>query len=755
MPDLPATPTTADPYGDHGAIKALVTRKRTEWAKGREPFIRAAYRNVLFYRGIQWIKWDRTINRWRPARLPRNTPTPVTNVFGSTMDALTSIFARIEPTLNFRPGAEQEPGDRAAADVSIRAIQAVEDEVAIRANRQILAAWVGLTGQAWLETGYDPDPIHGSTFIPYEQCPTCGGTQPAGKPTCQACGQPGLQPAMDEQGQPLGEQVPRGRLYVDVCSIFEMFFDPSIPEWRKQRAYLREKSVSLDEAKARWPNLDSITPNVMETEGWYSDALATVGPMLDENQSGRLAHLGSTRPMNSRVTEQWYWQLPDVTYPDGLLAVIVSRNAVAYAGPLPYSSLGDDGSRIGFLPHVHFPQKVVPGTAFSKTVADDLAVKQMQRNRWESIVESCGMRMGSPVWLKPLGANVTNLTGDPANIISYNAVGPGAAKPERIPGQGIPMSFVHIIEGIDKSFEELAATFDVLKGARPEGVSAGIALQILQERGMSRYGPLFILWEQAWAEWARQALEIFREFATEPRILKIKGRDGAWQVKKFLGADLQGRVDVIPEAASSMPRSSLLDRAEMEQLASLHIIDLNDPEIKWKFLEVYGRTNLTPQMASDTKNAIRENEAFEALARHPVILQATPEDVQAARDLPYMVLQAEMEKRGVKLPRIRPAIDDHVIHLREVKAFAKSEPFEKLPELVQVLIEKHSEFHQQLLQAQAAALQQGGPSLPMAGGAFSQPPANRNQNPMSSGSSPARMEGDMEEMSRSMVSPGA
>ena len=726
MDQPPKYATPQDAYADHAEIKALILRKRTEWAKGREPFIRAAYRNLLFYRGTQWVKWDRTINRWRPAPLPRNTPTPVTNVFASTMDALTAIFARVEPTLNFQPGSADEPADRATADVAIRAIKVVEDEVNIRSNRQMLAMWVGLTGQAWLETGYDPDPIHGMRTIQ--------GT--------------------DAQGLPTEEQVPIGKIYVDVVSIFEMYFDAAVTDWDKQRAYLREKSVSLDEAKARWPQLrDTITPNVMaDSESWYGDSLPVLGPQIEENQTGRLAQAGATRPLNTRVTEQWYWQLPNDIYPDGLLAILLGRQHMAYAGPLPYAAQSPDGTRRPFLPHIFFPQKLVPGSGFAKTVADDIAMKQSQRNRWESIIEACGMRMGSPVWLKPSGANVTNLTGDPGNIVTYNAEGPNAAKPERIPGQGIPLSFIQMIKVIDESIEELAATFDVIKGARPEGVSAGIALQILQERGMSRYAPLFILWEQAWAKWARQALEIFREFATEPRLLRIKGRDGSWQVQKFLGADLQGSVDVIPEAASSMPRSSLLDRAEMEQLAAMRVIDVNDPEVRWKFLEVYGRTNLTPSMAADTKNAIRENEAFEALAQDPTLAQAIPEDVEALRVMPYPLIVSQMTLRGVKLPRVRPAVDDHVIHAREIRAWLKSESSQKLPEIIQVMGEQHAAYHQELLQLQAQAIQTGGSTLPVQGGYFSRPapPAARQQT-MNTSSSPERMGGEMNELAADMT----
>ena len=719
-----------DAYADKDAVRSLMDRKYDQWKRGREPFLRAAWRNILYYRGQQWIRFDRGMGRWRSAKLPNNTPTPVTNVFASTMDALISVFARIEPQLNFRPGSPDEPGDRAAADVAVRAIDVVEDEVKLRIWRQILAVWVGLTGQAWLETGYDPSPRFGTRFM-------------------QSTDEMG-QPAVDELGQPVGEQVPIGRMYVDVATKFEMFYDYSVPVWSLQRGYIREKAVDVDESKERWPLIaDQITANVTESGPMYMASLPLTGPPIDENQTGRLS--ASTQGQNTKVTERWYWQLPDATYPDGLLAIKVGTAAMAYVGPLPYSAPPESpgGSRVYFLPTVCFPQKLVPGSGDAKTVADDLASKQSQRNRWESIIEACGMRMGSPIWLKPNGANVTNLTGDPGNIVSYNAVGPNAAKPERLGGQPIPVSFVEFLARIDHTFEELAATFDIIKGARPEGISAGIALQILQERNLSRYGPLFILWESAWAEWARQALEIFREFVTEPRLLRIKGRDGKWQVEKFLGADLQGRIDVIPEAASSNPRSSLLDKAEMEQLAQMGVINMQDPEIKWKFLEVYGRTNLTPTMAADTKNAIMENEAFEKLATDPRMREATPEDLQAAEQMDYMMLsQFFQEKYQLQIPKVRPAIDDHSIHSREMRAKAKSESFQAWPPIVQLLGEKHAQYHQDLLvaQAQAVAGQQAGQQTP--GGFMSSPP------PMRGASSPAAMSGQMAEMADSVTQGG-
>lgn len=742
MADLSTAPP--DPYADHEAILALVNRKRDEWNKGREQITRPAWRNILFYRGHQWIRWDRVQNRFRPASLPKGTPKPVTNLFASTMDAVHSVFARIEPQLNFRPAHTDEPEDLASAEVASRVIQTVESEVSVRRLRQELAPWVGLTGGAWIETGYDPDPRHGTRDLQVDSCPACQHVQPPGAPMCEGCGVVGPM-------QPDTLTVPLGKMYADVVPIFEMFYDAAITDCTRHRALLREKAVDVDESKERWPAFrDQIAPDVASGpgEGWYMSSLATLGPALDEQTSARWMQAGSQSIQNTKCTERWYSQLPDATYPRGLLAVVVGRRLVVHAGPLPYTRLTERGTQEPFLNYVFFPQKMVPGSANPKTVADDLAVKQAQRNRWESIIEACGMRVGSPVWLRPRGSNAVNLTGEPGQVVDYNSLGPGNLKPERIPGQGLPGSFMEFIVMIDKAFEEIAATFDVIKGARPEGVSAGIALQILQERGMSRYGSLFILWETAWAEWATQALEIFRAFGTEERVLKIQGPDGAWEVQKFMGSDLTGALDVIAEAGSSMPRSTLLDRAEMEQLVQLGVLNPQDPETQFKFLQVYGRTNLLPSMKADTKNAAIENEQFLALARDPMLATITDAEEAALETMQWLEIVQILKGRGIEVPEVLPAIDGHAIHSREHGTWCKQQTFRTLPKLVRLVASKHKEYHDQLLVQQAQALQGGAPKPPAMPGGFMQPLGSQpgQQNPMTTSSSPQRLGGDFAEM---------
>lgn len=737
-----------DPYQDHEAIRSLIQRKLAEWSRGREVFTRAAHRNVLFGRGHQWIIWSAAQNRFRPAVLKRNTPRPVTNLFASTLSAFISVLARIQPVLKFPP-ATQEPEDQATSDVAERVIEVIETEVDLGVIRQHLATWNGYTGGVWLETGYDNDPIHGSRLIQHERCVACGAVQPPTNTPCAQCGGQLLIPAIDAAGAPIGESAPRGRLYVDVVPLFEMYFDPAVTPWTKQREYLRERAIDLDLAKRRWPALaEVLRPDATTlTHNFYGESLARLGPSMDSAEMWRAHHGPSRQLSNTRVTEQWYWSLPDETYPDGLLAVILSKTHVGYAGPLPYTALEQDGSRTPFLPHVFFPQQLVPGSGWPKTVADDLAAIAMLHNRLTAMLEMILMRSSNPVWLKPTGSNVTNLTGEPGQVIEYNALGPSPAKPERIQGSPLPAGMLHYLAKVEHYFEELAATFDIIKGNKPPNVSAGISLQLLQERAQSRFGPMFLLWEAAWVQWASQALEIFRAYATEDRLLQIKGRDGAWEVQKFLGADLRGRVNVRAEAGSAFPRSSLAARAEVEQLIATGVINPQEPEIQFKILQLFGHTDLLPGLAADTKQAYREQEQWRALAEDERIGSLSPAAVSALQVLPDEEIAARFLALGIQLPRVKPAIDDHGVHAREHRIWAKSEAFSHLPHAIQVLVERHIAEHSRLAAIQMQAMVAARIGTNPTAGLLSNPGGS----PMRVESGPGRLDGEGREQDEALA----
>jgi hypothetical protein len=785
-PSAPDTPDTApdtssptpgvDPYQDTEKILALVKKLEQRWGapRPRRPFLMAAERNIRFLNGDQWLipAMGGAVG-WRPANLKKGTPTPVTNRYAEVSKAFSSMLSRFEPSLKARPATE-DPDDVATAEVSERVVEVCDTEVKIVPLRQTLANWVTHTGGAWLEDGYDPSPDHGMVEVPMEACSQCGvQAMPTQEATCAApgCGGP-MAPALDPTGQPVTTPQPRGAMYTEVVNLFEMLFDFTETDPSKHRAFIRKKSIDVDRAKQRWSAFkDRISADSIAGNFLTSDGLAMITPNLDDQGPLRYQQYG-TGTVNNRVTETWYWQLPDDTYPDGLLSISLGRSSPisVHAGPLPYYARRADGSKKYFLPQTFFAQEFIPGSAWPRTVMNDVALKQAQRNRWESLIEQAGGKMANHVWLIPTGSNVQHLTGEMGLVINWNAMGTaGHAKPERFQGLPVPQSFYENLDRIDKAIDGLSHVMDVLRGARPPGVTAGVTIQLLKERAESLFGPMFVLWHNAWAERASKVIEIFRLFATEERLTQIMGKNGKWKVSKWSAADLQGNVDIIPEVGVSLPRSTMTDRAEIEQVVAMRAVNVQDPETNYEILKHYGKLSLSPGMKNDEQNAAIENEQFVALAQHPNVAQEPPTSVASMRQFvgtleasgaPPTAILAQVEATfaqfGIPIPRLRPTIDDNGVHARDQRTFAKTEEFRALPEIVQFFVELHVAAHVFLVgQAQMAAMQTNQGQV-ATGNMLQRPrPAARpgTPSPMSSSSSGQRMQGDHAEMERKVGTP--
>ena len=236
----------------------------------------------------------------------------------------------------------------------------------------------------------------------------------------------------------------------------------------------------------------------------------------------------------------------------------------------------------------------------------------------------------------------------------------------------------------------------------------------------------------------------------------------------YIGADLQGRTDCIAEAGSSTPRSTLADRAEIEQLMAYGVLSAQDPETQGQILDLYGKSDWLKSMTRDTKNAVMEDEAFRELAAMPIWQHANPDDVTGLEQMPtypeaVVAMQAWQEQLHAKIgmmgqpliqwPKVHAALDGHAVHSREHGNFGKSESFRKFPDIVQVMVEKHKAYHDQLLIQQMAAVQggqiQGGFMQPAPGGAMP-----TQQQAMNTSSSGRRMTGEYGELTGDVATGG-
>lgn len=671
----------------------------------RFAFERDWYGNLLFKQGHHWIVWDETGRRFRQKKLKPWIPQPVTNRFASTMDALVALMLRVQPELQWRASDPNNESLKSIAETSTQIISRVKDLTHFNLWRQTLAGWLAYTGNAYLVNLYDQDggiPIE----VPIYKCKQCGRADlPTGFETgCEACGSTEHEYDLDPAtGNPKEVQFTGGSVRTEVASPFEIFMDFSITEWHRQPYVIRVKDRTLDYFKARYGKRgEKVGHGGGSTLGeFYSSSLAYMasGPGINPS-AGQVTR----RPGNAEI---WYVRNPDEMYPDGLTAVVAGDELLEKAEGLP-----KDHSGTRFLPVTQFLFDPIPGSAVGKTVASDLRPKQKQRNELESLIQLITMRMANPVWIIPYGTDVEGFSGQPGAVLKAIQLSPNASSnPQRLPGENVPSSVMQWLEKIDNDMEEMASVFDVLKGQAPAGVTAGYAIQLLIERGQSRWGPLFQRWENGMVMWAKQVTALCKEYMPAEQVLSILGEHGEWEVGKFKDESMAG-LNLTVEAGSTKPQSALSEQAVLDQLLRQGLIDATDPQVKAEILRSVGMSKYDNLADWDMKDASREEEAFYkiALAYDLAGLAQQVEQMAQAQDPQTAQMAQRVHTVAQGGVRFREQIDNHLIHLWAHKRFAKTDKFLKLAPEWQAVWLQHLTQH--ALRIQHEAMTQAGVGMP-------------------------------------------
>jgi len=556
---------------DEDALK-LVNDTYQDYDHGRKPFERQWYRNILFLLGNQWVIWDTLENKWRKKRLADWVPTPVTNKFASTGQRLVSVLSRVEPNWQYVPSSNSSE-DIASADMCKKAETIICEENDIAQIRESVAPWAIYTGNCYLLSGVEP--IHGPAPI----MPDMTDQSPAG-----------------EQGQLTQAEPIDYKLFTDVLSPFETYIDQTIERFKDQVKVLIVNRRSREYVQNLWnQDIDEldVAPNIHYQE---SIGYVTSSPEI----TGFLASLSRIK----RITVKRLFHRPTPKYPEGLY-IVVAGSKILEKKPLPV-----DGSEKPFIPIVHVKFDNIPGASFGRTPMDDLIQKQIQRNKIESLIELIALRMGSPIWLMPEGTVVRNFSGQPGAIVTWNSIGDKATKPDRIPGEQIPASIVQFLASIDKDIEDLASTFEALKGQSPYSGAPGVVIEQLIEQGLTRFGPSLRNVAEGYRQWMKHQIELFRVYGIAEKTLMKAGEGSQWIASKFKGTDITGAVNVKVESDSTVPRSSQVEVTKILGAIDSGLVDISDPSVRQKVLQKLHLQNLKEDVEEDIIQAVQENEAI-------------------------------------------------------------------------------------------------------------------------------------------------
>lgn len=597
-------------------------------------------RNIHYVNNRQWIEYVRKSNEWRDVRLAQWFPKCTSNQLNTGVQALRAMFATVNIGLNVRPvgTAPKNVAVAALADDYSPLMHEIHEMDSVLNEADY---WFIVTGNVFLHTYLERDAKHGISRIPLVECTQCfeqySETEiEKAKGACPNCGATTFQHAIDEQGQPIEREQTNGKGVTCALSPFELAFPNTyarfsdVPyvirlRWRTKEYYENHPALKAQVAQFKWTQAPSESALQLFRSLPFNTDMG-VSPIFGLGNAAESKELGAA--------EYELWMRPCDKYPDGLvLRVLGDSNPLilhleddeAIPGPLPYKDA--EGNALFTFSHAAFEQR--GGRVYGTSPLDGVIQKQNLLNQLDSFILMIINRMANPLWLVPKGAEIEKFTGQPGLVVKWNPLTVGGnAKPERIDGLGPNPSLFQIREQHIKDIEEGLGTFDVLKGAKPTGVEAFSALQLLVERGQARFASAFKSRGSLYKDWFKFALEIEREFGPEVRTQAILSPARSWTMQQFKNADLDGCFEVIVEDGSMTPKTTLGIRAAIDHLASLGLIDPNDPDQKATILQLFGQTKLIPKLDSDLQSALRKQEGFEQWVKSPEAQQASAQALQ-------------------------------------------------------------------------------------------------------------------------------
>jgi hypothetical protein len=296
----------------------------------------------------------------------------------------------------------------------------------------------------------------------------------------------------------------------------------------------RTKYMDVDEIKARWP-------------GQWHKIEASWGKGPTDGQAS-ISPQWAPIPQNSltqKIPVRFFYHKPTTFLDDGYYCVSV-REAILEARDYPYKH--------GKLPVIRGTDIDVPGQIWGMSFFQNLAALQFAINNQASMFVQDQITMTYPKVVVPRGARVRAIKlGDDRDIYEYS----GPKPPEIMAKNPTPTQSWQYYNLMNDEMKTLSAVFGQSIGAPPSGITANVALRMLDEQEQKLRGPALKKAEKYYVECARLRMSLFGTFydPTDGRLARILGTSDSYTLEQFDTSNLSAPYEVVARKVSGLPKS--------------------------------------------------------------------------------------------------------------------------------------------------------------------------------------------------------
>lgn len=296
------------------------------------------------------------------------------------------------------------------------------------------------------------------------------------------------------------------------------------------------------------------------------------------------------------------YERPSAERTEGRLTVVAGE-MLLYDGPLPYIN-GENGQRAyPFVKQVSVPSV---GSFFGSSVVERLIPVQRAynavKNRKHEYLNLISM---GTVAVEEGSVDVDELADGglaPGKVIVYRQ---GGAAPEMLTLGSVPEEFWKEEESLLAEFNKVSGTGELSENANYfSGVTSATGLQLIIEQDDARLNVSYQSVKRAVRNIGRQILRLYRQFATDVRLLKLAQKDGKIKIYCFKGSDISGD-DVVLEADTDLNLSPAQRRTVICELMDRGLFSDGEGKMtqtaKKKILELLGYASLTDVIPVEEK----------------------------------------------------------------------------------------------------------------------------------------------------------
>lgn len=477
---------------------------------------------------------------------------------------------------------------------------------------------------------------------------------------------------------------------------------------------------------------------------FYGDALKGADLKASQTSENSILeegylNLATTGKTTDSLTVYEAWIKPGATnlMPEGGVVVIVDNTIVSMTqSGLPYKH--------GQYPVTKF-EHIPTSTFYADSPIVDLISLQREYNELRSNIAYAGKVSAVPQLLAQKGSIVSSkLTNEAGLVVEYKV---GTQPPQPMQLSPLPQYFIDQQDRIQADWEDLSGQHAVSRGQAPAGVTAGTAINYLQEKDNDFLTTQYQSIEDGYGKLATQTLVLFNQYVDLDRRIKYVGSDGAFDTVMLAGADIMNGTDIRIQRGSSIGQSKAANEAKVMDMFQVGLID---QPTALKLLEVGGTQKVLDVMNVAERKAQRENIRMKLLTDQ--IIQQNQDQWLQSIGIPPGIdpqqpgIAEQLVQAGIdpnvlaKGPPLVVPVDDfdvHDVHIDTHDKFRMGQEYENLSDAVKQQFTLHVQAHlEALMGSQMSAMGAAAGGAPVTPDNSQTPAAN---NPPDSGAPPASL----------------